>query len=431
MDVAAWKQRLLLAARPPRAEHIDLVRRAERAFNAPLPSLVRVRVAAAVREGHDAVEVIEHVATHPLRAAHLAQLLGPDGIDEETFVTATFSEVLGRTPEDEALANAVARLRGGVTRQDYVLEVISSAEARNRERSTITALAHLPDLVTRSPHRYELARSTGNKTGSPVLALRVREPEDVDWVERMILEHGYYEVPNAWHLDVDADKQVLGQIIAAFRPTRSLELGCSSGAVLSVLDELGVAAEGIDISAASQERAAPAVRPRIHHGDLLTFDLQRGYDVFCGFDIFEHLNPRHLGRYLDRIRGLLRPGGFVVANIPAYGEDPVFGTAFPPELVGWEEHDGTYDLWPADACGFPHLGHLIWANADWWTKRFTASGFTRLPEVEQAIHRRYGEWMRAAAPARRSLFVFGSSPDPDEVAAVVARTPEVTALAGV
>lgn len=431
MDVAAWKQRLLLAARPPRAEHVDLVRRAERAFAAPLGPLVRVRVAAALREGHDQLEVIEHVATHPLRAAHLAQLLGPEGTDDEAFVTATFSELLGRTPEDAGLDNAVDRLRRGVSRQDYVLEVIGSAEARNRERATIAALAHLPDLVAMCPHRYELARFTGNKTGSPVLALRVSGPDDVDWVERMILEHGYYEVPNAWHLDVDTDKQVLGQIIAAFRPTRSLELGCSSGAVLSVLDELGIAAEGIDISASSAERAAPAVRPRIHHGDLLTFDLQPGYDVFCGFDIFEHLNPRHLGRYLHRIRGLLRPGGFVVTNIPAYGTDPVFGTAFPPELVGWTDRDGTYDLWPVDACGFPHLGHLIWATATWWVERFSEAGLVRLPQVEQAIHDRYGDWMRAAAPARRSFFVFGSSPDPDEVAAVVARMPEVTALAGV
>jgi 2-polyprenyl-3-methyl-5-hydroxy-6-metoxy-1,4-benzoquinol methylase len=431
VDVAAQKQRLLLAARPPRAEHLDLVRRAERAFSAPLTPLVRVRVAAALREGHDAFEVIEHVATHPLRAAHLAQLLGAEGTADETFVTATFSELLGRTPEEEGLANAVGRLRSGVSRPDYVLEVISSIETRNRERPTIASLAHLPDLVAMSPHRYELARSTGNKTGSPVLALRVRGADDVDWIERMILEHGYYEVPNAWHLEVDTDKQVLGQIIAAFRPERSLELGCSSGAVLSVLDDLGVAAEGIDISASSADRAAPAVRPRIHHGDLLTFDLKPGYDVFCGFDIFEHLNPRHLGRYLDRIRGLLRPGGFVVTNIPAYGDDPVFGTAFPPELVGWQEQDGTYDLWPVDACGFPHLGHLVWATARWWVERFSDAGFTRLPEVEQAIHGRYGDWMRASAPARRSFFVFAVEPDPDEVAAVVGRVPEVTALAGV
>jgi hypothetical protein len=428
---APWKQRLLLATRPPRPEHLDLVRRAERAFATPLGSRVRLRVAAALRVGSDRIEVVEHVATHPRRAAHLASQLGPESTDDATFVSVTFSELLGRTPEEEGLRNGVARLQSGVTRESYALEVIRSTEARNREEATIAGLAHLPDLLGLHPERYELARSTGNQTGRPVPVLRVWGPDDVDWVERMILQHGFYEVPNAWHLDVDTDKQVLGQVVAAFQPTRSLELGCSSGAVLSVLDELGIAAEGIDISASSKDRAAPAVRGRIHYGDLLRVDLPAGYDVFCGFDIFEHLNPRHLDRYLDRIRGLLRPGGFVVANIPAYGCDPVFGTAFPPELMGWKEHDGTYDLWPVDACGFPRLGHLIWATADWWVQRFSASGFSRVPDIERAIHRRYGGWMSTSAPARRSFFVFAHAPDPDEVAGVVARMAEVPALAGV
>ncbi len=431
MDVAALKQRVRLASRPPTAEHLELVRRAERAFSAPLGRLVRLRVAAALREGSDRVEVIEHVATHPARAADLVARLGPPGTADADFATATFGELLGRTPEEDGLANAVATLVGGVARPDYALQVIRSAEARNRERSTIAGLAHLPDLMALRPDRYERAQFTGNKSGRPVPVLRVRSPEDVDWVERMILEHGYYEMPNAWHLEVDADKQVLGQIIAAFQPVRSLELGCSSGAVLSVLDDLGIAGEGIDISAASKDRAAPAVRSRIHHGDLLTFDLRPGYDVFCGFDIFEHLNPRHLHAHLQRIRQLLRPGGFVVTNIPAYGEDPVFGSAFPAELVGWHERDGAYDLWPVDACGFPHLGHLVWATAAWWVERFSDAGFIRVVEVEQAIHRRYGHWMTTSAPARRSFFVFASEPEPAEVAAVVARMAEVPALAGV
>lgn len=431
MDTAAWKQRLSVATRPPRREHVALVRRAERAFATPLPRLVRLRVASALRTGVDRLEVLGHVSTHPARAAGLVARLGRAGTADAAFVTATFSELLGRTPDPDGLANAIVELQRGTARQDFALGVIRSPEGRNRERSTIAGLAYLPDLLTRQPLRYELARSTGNATGRPVPALRARTAEDIDWAEEMIREHGYYEMPNAWHLEVDTDKQVLAQIIAAFQPTRSLELGCSSGAVLSVLEQLGIAAEGLDISASSQDRADPAVRGRIHYGDLLTLDLTPGYDVFCGFDIFEHLNPRHLNCSLDRIASLLRPGGFVVANIPAYGHDAVFGTAFPPELVGWKDHDGTYDLWPVDACGFPHLGHLVWATAAWWEERFTSRGFVRVPEVELAIHRRYGAWMTASAPARRSFFVFALSPDPTDVAAVVARMAEIPALAGV
>jgi SAM-dependent methyltransferase len=419
--------RLLLGLRPPRREQVELVRRAERTFHAPLGRRLRLRLAVALRVGVERVDVVEHVATSDARVDALVARLGGEGTDDATFVRSTYVDVLERQPEDEAMTHALVALQGGLRRHDFARNVVSSVEARNRERTAVGALAHLPDLTAQRPERYEVAPVLG---GLLYPALRVSGPEDIDWVERMILDHGYYELPNVWQLEVDSDKQVLGQIIAAFAPQRSLELGCSSGAVLSALDQLGIAAEGIDISASSKGRAAPAVRPRIHHGDLLEVDLPSGYDVVCGFDIFEHLNPRHLDRYLGQIRDLLRPGGFVAANIPGYGHDPVYGTAYEPHFIEWRGRD-TYDLWPVDPCGFPLHGHLIWATARWWVNRFSENGFTRLPEVEQAIHQRYGEWMDAISPCRRSFFVFATDPDPDEVAAVAARMAEIPALAGV
>ena len=78
---------------------------------------------------------------------------------------------------------------------------------------------------------------------------------DIDWLERAIIDYGYYEKPGVWVLDVDADKRVVAEIIAAFAPARALELGCAAGAVLQCLLDYGVVAEGVEISAMAIARA--------------------------------------------------------------------------------------------------------------------------------------------------------------------------------
>jgi hypothetical protein len=79
----------------------------------------------------------------------------------------------------------------------------------------------------------------------------------------MMLTHGYYEHKGVWDLALGFDKQAMAEIMAAFRPSRSLEIGCASGAVLHYLAGLGVPCEGVEISRTAVERAGPDVRSRI------------------------------------------------------------------------------------------------------------------------------------------------------------------------
>jgi|SoiMetStandDraft_2_1073263.scaffolds.fasta_scaffold84976_2 hypothetical protein len=66
----------------------------------------------------------------------------------------------------------------------------------------------------------------------------------------MILTHGYYEHEGVWDLALGFDKQAMAEIIAAFRPARTLEIGCASGTVLHYLASLGLPCEGIGDQAA-------------------------------------------------------------------------------------------------------------------------------------------------------------------------------------
>lgn len=49
----------------------------------------------------------------------------------------------------------------------------------------------LPDIRSLRPESF-VARSP-MWSGPDLLAFEVREPADFDWIERMILTHGYYE----------------------------------------------------------------------------------------------------------------------------------------------------------------------------------------------------------------------------------------------
>jgi hypothetical protein len=258
---------------------------------------------------------------------------------------------------------------------------------------------------------YITYRRTIDRTCNQSILVFERETAaDSDWLEQAILTNGYYEKPGVWVLEVDFDKRLVAEMLAAFAPGAALELGCAAGAVLECLQDLGVEAEGIDISAMALERASERVRPRIHQGDILTLDLPRRYDLLFGLDVFEHLNPNKLDAYLARLAAVTSDDAFLFCNIPAFGEDPVFGTVFPLYVDGWKEDAAAgkpFSRLHCDEQGYPIHGHLVWADAAWWSAQFERAGFTREIEIERALHRKYGGYMEKRSPARRAFFVFG------------------------
>jgi len=323
------------------------------------------------------------------------------GPDPEGFVDDLYRRLLGRPADRAGLETFVGKLRDGVPRADIAVMLATSDEYKQR-------VIRATSPRRREPARYRL---TVDVTGtSPFWAFEVEDDADFDWMESAIIDDGYYEHTGVWSLEPDDDKRIMGELLASLGARRALELGCSSGTVLSVLAAHGVRAEGVEISRLAYEHAAPEMRPNIHLGDLLTLDLPHDYDLVFGLDVFEHLNPNRLADYLGALAARLAPGGSLFANIPAFGDDEVFGEVFPVYLQEWHDDIAAgrpFRVLHCDDDGYPMNGHLVWAHTTWWVEQFEAVGLVRCTDVERDLHERYAEHLRNA-PARASFYVFRS-----------------------
>jgi SAM-dependent methyltransferase len=76
-----------------------------------------------------------------------------------------------------------------------------------------------------------------------------------------------------------------------FQPRSVLDLGCGPGALLHLLRELGVEADGIDFAESSRRLATPEVRDRIMIGDVAdpTLKPADAYDLVISREVLEHL----------------------------------------------------------------------------------------------------------------------------------------------
>jgi hypothetical protein len=352
---------------------------------------------------------------------YLKARLEPIFQSDTEFVDAAYRDILGRGADQGGLQFYRGVLRQGMRRTAVLLDLMRSEEFRR----TLVAATHasIPNLVVQRPERYR--RTVDRSNGQPVLVFDAASPADIDWLEEAIIQNGNYEAPGVWVLDVDFDKRLVAEMIAAFAPQRALELGTAAGAVLECLADLGVAAEGVEISSMAIAKASDRVRPRIHHGDLLALDLASDYDLVFGLDVFEHLNPNKLDAYVARMAAITREDAFLFCNIPAFGDDPVFGTVFPYYVDGWEAQaarsGGLLSTLHVDEQGYPIHGHLTWADAGWWTRRFEQAGFARELAIERAFHAKYGEYMKKRSPARRAFFVFGKPASAPRRADIVRR----------
>jgi Domain of unknown function (DUF4214)/Methyltransferase domain len=337
--------------------------------------------------------------------------LEPLLLSDTEFIDSAFRGILGREADRDGLEFYRGVLRRGLSRTALLLDITRSEEFR---RSLAPAgRSALPSLVAQRPERY--TRTLDRVSGQSILVFDAGSAAEFDWLESAIIANRYYEEPGVWVLDVDFDKRLIAEMIAAFAPQAAMEIGCAAGAVLECLTDLDIAAEGVEISAMAIARASDRVRDRIHQGDLLSLPLERSYDLVFGLDIFEHLNPNRLGAYLARIADIARGEAFLFCNIPAFGEDPVFGTVFPFYVDGWAEEAAVgrpFSKLHADEAGYPIHGHLTWADAAWWVRQFETAGFARDVEIERALHRKYDGHMTKRSPARRAYFVFGrNAPD--------------------
>ena len=76
-----------------------------------------------------------------------------------------------------------------------------------------------------------------------------------------------------------------------FQPTRVIDLGCGPGALMHLLHEIGVEADGIDYNEMSLKLATPEVRDRIAIGDATDASIKEdgSYDLVICREVLEHL----------------------------------------------------------------------------------------------------------------------------------------------
>jgi SAM-dependent methyltransferase len=338
---------------------------------------------------------------------------------DDAFIEICYRRLLGREPDKAGRVTNLAALQQGASRLDVILGIARSAEYYTLLTKSMFGDLKLPRLQEIRPTNFETSPFISSDQKATIF--RARNAADFDWLEKMILECGYYEKPGVWSLMVDQDKQVIAEIIRHFSAHRCLELGCATGPVLKLLAEAGIQSEGVEISHMALALAYPDIRKRIHFGDLLSLDLKGGYDVIIGMDVFEHLNPNKIAQYVNRCFKLLRRGGYLFTNIPAFGNDKVFGEVFPFYLEEWRAEaarNSPFSALHVDEAGWPFNGHLIWATSIWWRGVFEESGFVREAGVERALHEVYDPFYHASAPARKSFFVFskeGKSSDTDQI----------------
>lgn len=351
-------------------------------------------------------------ARHPSWVRSVLRSLSSPGDDE--FLEDLYLRLLGRPVDQDGRRYYLNALSNGLDRSEIVLALAESDEYKLRcRRGGNVGSDHGPRA--KCPDKYRHIPELGLWT------LEVTGPDDFDWIEQRILDDGYYEQPGVWTLEVDTDKRLMAEIAASLSEGRVLELGCASGAVLEGLYERGLSFAGIDISEMAIERASDRVRPHIHHGDILSLELDQQFDTVIGLDIFEHLNPNRLAAYIERVRSYMVDGGLLFTNIPAFGRDEVFGEVFPYYLRGWDadaEAGRCFRTLHVDDDGFPVHGHLVWADTTWWVEQFERAGFSRRPAIEHSLHRKYGDYLRAESPARVSFYVFAAGDVQDEEAVI-------------
>jgi SAM-dependent methyltransferase len=119
-------------------------------------------------------------------------------------------------------------------------------------------------------------------------------------------------------------RPALEQLVKNFRatqtgPVRLLDFACGTGRVLSALEPLVDAADGVDISenmvAAARGKCTKA---RLRVGDVLTQPelLQPEYDLISCFRFVLNAEPELRVKVLRRLRQILRtPGGLLLVNV--------------------------------------------------------------------------------------------------------------------
>ncbi len=198
---------------------------------------------------------------------------------------------------------------------------------------------------------------------------------------------------------LSSNADVAAYLLWRFLPiTRSLDVGCAMGFVVEALRELGIDANGSDVSQYAVDHAAPGAVGHLRRGDLLSrLPYSRNqFDVVSALEVLEHVAPDDVPRALRELRRICN--GWLVCTIPSAGSNEHgpggwFNVKVRDEVLEryqalGDDYDGPVpfeDLY-RDSSGEPIEGHLTVASFRWWTRRFEETGFERCGVMERRMH---------------------------------------------
>jgi len=329
---------------------------------------------------------------------------------DESFLEEMYQRLLGRNADPEGKQYYLEQLKKGKSRVWVVLDIIESDEFKNKTTRENMHHLLLPSIRKEKPQQYQQVLDLYEN--KDIWVFKVKKPSDFDWLEKKIIENGYYEKPGVWNLQIGEDQKLLSDLVSQFNPKWVLDLGCANGTVMKCLYDRGIKSDGIEISQLYLSKAIPEMKENIYFGDILEVNLDKKYDFILGLDIFEHLNPNQLSKYIQKIYHLLSDDGYLFGNIPAFGKDDVFGEIFPVYIKEWEQDIKQHNLFQTvhtDDYGYPKNGHLIGADSTWWVKQFETKGFHREKNLEKNLHHQYDHKIDQISIARKSFYVFSKN----------------------